>query len=70
MSDPNAYGRAYDRRHPRERLGRKARRQALTELLAQHADDYRRLVDEKRAELGLPPAKPGRPKKDGSVFNG
>lgn len=51
------------RRHyaPRDRLSKRARRAAWEELRRRHEQEWRELVDRKRAELGLPPAKPGRP---------
>lgn len=45
----------------RQGLAVKARRQALSDLLARHEVEYRALVNEKRAAMGLPPAKRGRP---------
>lgn len=57
----NSARRAY--RKGREGLAVKARRQAWAELLARHETEFRALVNEKRAELGLPPARRGRPPK-------
>lgn len=59
MADPGSARRAYHQ--GRGRLAVKARRQAWAELLARHETEFRALVNEKRAALGLPPSKPGRP---------
>lgn len=63
MVDPNAARRAYRRaKGETERQAKRALREAQRRLAARHPDDFRQLLGESRAELGLPPEpKPGRP---------
>lgn len=59
MADRAQYMRVYRRVKSTDQLSRLARDRAQRKLLDEHTDEYRRLVDKEREELGLPPARKG-----------